>query len=70
MTTLTSLPTKATTSVMGRKTTCNGCGYEQWTVTSYHLDRKEWQRVHTLDFCRQRKNDQAVDDLIGKLFMS
>jgi hypothetical protein len=55
---------------MGRKTTCSGCGYEQWTVTSYYLDRKEWERVHTLDFCRQRKNDQAVEELIAKLFMS
>ena len=69
MTALTNLPTSATTSVMGRKTTCSGCGYEQWTVTSYYLDRKEWERVHTLDFCRQRKNDQAVEDLIAKLFM-
>jgi hypothetical protein len=55
MTTLTSLPTKATTTIMGRLTRCDGCGHSQWTVTSYYLDRKEWNRVHTLDFCRERK---------------
>ena len=55
MTTMLDLPTKATTTVMGRKTTCNGCAYSQWTVTSYHLDRKAWQSTHTLDFCRERK---------------
>jgi hypothetical protein len=68
MTTLTSLPTTAKTTVMGRKTTCSGCGYEQYTVTSYHLDRKEWKRVHTLDFCRERKNDQALQELLDYFY--
>ena len=66
---LTSLPTKATTTIMGRMTRCDGCAYSQWTVTSYYLDRKEWNRVHTLDFCRERKNDQAVREHIENLFM-
>ncbi len=55
MTTLTNLPTTAKTTVMGRITTCKGCGYEQFTVTSYHLDRKEWKKIHTKEFCDTRK---------------
>ena len=69
MTALTSLPTTATTTVMGRLTRCSGCGFEQWTITSYHLDRKEWNRVHTLDFCRVRKNEQSAEALVERLFM-
>lgn len=59
-----SVPVKASSTTMGRKTTCKGCGYSQWTVTSYYLDRKAWKSVHTLDFCRERKNDQAIEDMI------
>lgn len=40
---------------MYRKTTCKGCGYVQETDTTYRLDRKEWEKVHTLAFCQNQK---------------
>jgi len=40
---------------MGRRTTCNGCGYVQETVTSYYHDKKLWDKTHTREFCSDRK---------------
>jgi hypothetical protein len=31
---------------MYRKSECKGCGYVQETITSYYLDKKEWQLTH------------------------
>lgn len=56
-------------SVMGRVSRCSGCGYEQDTVMSYQQDKKLWEQNHTRDICRERKNDQAVEDLVERLFM-
>jgi hypothetical protein len=50
-----SVPTKVSSTTMGRKTTCNGCGYSQWTITSYYLDRKAWKTTHTREFCKSQK---------------
>ena len=55
-------------SVMGRVTRCSGCGFEQDTVMSYQQDRKLWEQTHTREFCRQRKNDQAVEEMVEHLF--
>ena len=59
---------------MYRKTTCNGCGFTQTTVLSYYLDRKQWKASHTLavhnELKNEKANDEAIEDLIAKLFMS
>ena len=56
-------------SVMGRVTRCSGCGYEQDTVMSYQQDRKLWEQTHTREFCRERKNNIAIDEHIERMFM-
>jgi len=63
-----SIPTKASSTTMGRKTTCNGCGYVQESITSYYLDRKAWKSVHTLAFCQNRKMHQDVDLMMQHYF--
>ena len=40
---------------MYRKTTCKGCGYTQETLMTYRDDRKHWESVHTLEFCKNQK---------------
>jgi hypothetical protein len=40
---------------MYRKTTCLACGYVQETSVSYYLDRKQWNSIHTLAYCKTRK---------------
>jgi hypothetical protein len=42
-----------TTTTMWRKTKCSVCEYEQATVLSYYLDRKQWNKGHDLDKCRE-----------------
>jgi hypothetical protein len=49
-------------TTMYRKSTCKGCAYSQTTITTYYLDRKQWERVHTLEFCRERKDRVAQLD--------
>ncbi len=44
---------------MYRKTTCKGCGYVQETDTTYRLDRKAWESVHTLQFCKTQQEFNA-----------
>jgi hypothetical protein len=51
-----------TTTTMWRKTTCNGCGYTQTTITSYYLDRKQWKANHSLDAHKSRK---AFNEMLG-----
>ena len=50
-----SVPGRTGSTVMGRKTTCNGCGYSQYTVLSYYLDRKLWEQNHNRELCRKQK---------------
>jgi hypothetical protein len=50
---------KVSTTKMFRKTECNGCGYTLETNTSYANDRKMWESMHTLDYCRERKANLA-----------
>jgi len=50
-----SIPTNDVNTLMGRRTTCNGCGYVQETVTSYYHDKKLWDKTHTREFCSDRK---------------
>ena len=57
-------------SVMGRITRCSGCGFELSTIMSYQQDRKLWELKHNSKICRERKNDQAVQEHIENLFMS
>jgi len=45
---------------MYRKTTCVGCGYSQETNVSYRQDKKQWNAIHTLEYCRSRKAHPAV----------
>jgi hypothetical protein len=48
-----------TTTTMWRKTKCSNCEYEQTTVLSYYLDRKQWDKGHDLVKCgelRKQKN--------------
>ena len=42
-------------SVMLRKTTCNGCGFELSTIMSYEQDRKMWAIKHNRNVCREQK---------------
>ena len=42
-------------TVMYRKTTCLGCGYAQETSVSYAKDKKQWNTIHTLAYCKSRK---------------
>jgi hypothetical protein len=53
---------KEVATVMGRTTTCKGCGYEQKTILPQRYDAKLWKETHTLQFCRSRK---AFDELLG-----
>lgn len=46
---------KQTSTVMGRITTCQGCGYEQKTILPQRYDSKLWRETHTLAFCRKQK---------------
>jgi hypothetical protein len=64
-----SIPTNDVNTLMGRKTTCSGCGYVQSTVTSYYHDRKMWNATHTLAFCKARKNEifPGTLDALAKL---
>lgn len=47
---------------MYRKTTCLGCGYSQETNVSYYLDKKQWDKTHTLAYCKTRKAHPANRD--------
>lgn len=49
-------------TTMWRKTTCQACGYSQTTITSYYLDKKQWNANHSLASCRSR---QAFDQMMG-----
>ena len=57
-------------TVMYRKTECLGCGFTQTTTTSYAKDKKEWNAIHTLAYCKSRKahpvnqNRQSFDQLV------
>ena len=51
---------KETATVMGRTTTCRGCGYEQKTILPHRLDKKMWDTNHTLESCRSRKAFNAM----------
>lgn len=42
-------------TVMYRKTTCLGCGYVQETSVSYAKNKKQWDTIHTLAYCKSRK---------------
>lgn len=53
---------KQTSGIMGRITTCKGCGYEQKTILPSRLDTKLWRENHTLESCRNRK---AFNELLG-----
>ena len=56
-------------SVMGRVSRCSGCGFELSTLMSYQQDKRMWELKHSRQACRERKNDQAVQELIENLFM-
>lgn len=53
---------KQNSTVMGRITTCQGCGYEQKTILPQRYDSKLWNETHTLEFCRSRK---AFNKMLG-----
>jgi hypothetical protein len=63
------------TTTMWRKTKCSNCEYEQTTVLSYYLDRKQWDKNHDLVKCGEiRKNKNAfiamfdnVEDALASL---
>jgi hypothetical protein len=46
-------------SVMGRTTTCKGCGYVQKTILPSRYDTKLWRETHTLEFCKNKKAENA-----------
>jgi len=48
--------------VMGRVTTCKGCGYQQKTIMPSRYDTRLWQETHTKAFCDNRK---SFNNLMG-----
>jgi hypothetical protein len=55
-----------TTTTMWRKTRCANCEYEQTTVLSYYLDRKQWDKNHNLVKCGEiRKSKNAFDKMFA-----
>lgn len=51
---------KEYSTVMGRITKCNGCGFEQKTILPSRYDSKLWRENHTLEGCRSRKAFNAM----------
>lgn len=57
-------------TVMYRKITCLGCGYVQETTQSYAKNKKQWDTIHTLAYCKSRKahpvnqNRQSFDQTV------
>jgi hypothetical protein len=57
-----------TTTTMWRKTRCANCEYEQTTVLSYYLDRKQWDKNHNLVKCGEiRKSKNAFVAMFGNV---
>jgi serine protease inhibitor ecotin len=46
-------------TVAGRTWTCQGCGYEVSQVGTYYKIKKAWDSVHTLQFCKDKKAENA-----------
>jgi hypothetical protein len=56
------------TTTMWRKTKCSNCEYEQTTVLSYYLDRKQWDKNHNLVKCGEiRKTKNAFVAMFGNV---
>jgi len=49
-----------TTTTMWRKTKCSNCEYEQTTVLSYYLDRKQWDKGHDLVKCGELRKQKKL----------
>jgi hypothetical protein len=56
-------------TVAQRKWTCNGCGYTDSQIGSYYKMKKSWDTIHTLEFCKGRKNEMFAGtlDALAKL---
>ena len=53
---------------MYRKTRCTNCEYEQTTVLSYYLDRKQWDKGHDVVKCNEiRKTKNAFIAMFGNV---
>lgn len=44
-------------TVAGRTWECQGCGYKVSQVGTYYKIKKAWDTVHTLEFCKNKKNE-------------
>jgi hypothetical protein len=58
----------------GRTWTCQGCEYKVSQVGTYYKMKKAWDSVHTLEFCKIRKAENAfakmfdnVEDALASL---
>ena len=56
-------------TVMGRKTTCSGCGFVLETVASYREDRKLWQENHTKKFATHARKTPKMSDPCVRLLV-
>jgi hypothetical protein len=43
----------------GRTWTCKGCEYKVSQVGTYYKMKKAWDSVHTLQFCKDKKAQNA-----------
>lgn len=46
-------------TVAGRTWECQGCGYKVSQVGTYYKMKKSWDTVHTLEFCKNKKAENA-----------
>jgi hypothetical protein len=42
-----------------RTWTCKGCEYSDKQVGTYYKMKKSWDTIHTLQFCKDRKAENA-----------
>jgi hypothetical protein len=61
-------------TVAQRIWTCNGCNYSDKQVGTYYKMKKSWDTIHTLEFCKSRKSQNAftamfdnVEDALASL---
>jgi|LakMenEpi03Aug12_release.lakeMendotaPanAssembly.Ray.scaffolds.fasta_scaffold1177914_2 hypothetical protein len=57
-----------------RTWTCKGCEYSNTQVGTYYKMKKSWDTIHTLQFCKDRKSQNAfikmfdnVEDALASL---
>jgi hypothetical protein len=50
-----------------RTWTCKGCEYSDKQVGTYYQMKKSWDTIHTLQFCKDRKINNAFHAMFPSL---